>query len=55
MQVATREIAEQFVRSQIGIIKKHGGTPKINDAKMEEILESTQASFESLCSRQTKK
>jgi hypothetical protein len=48
MAISSEKMAEQFLRDQIRIMKKHGKGPKLSSAQREKLLSEIKASFESL-------
>ena len=48
MKLSSRKVADNFLRDQIRIMRKHGSAPKLTPAQYKKILAETQKSFESL-------
>ena len=49
--MTTRELAAQYIRDQLDIIRKHGGKPRLNAEQRREAIASTQRTFETMRER----
>ncbi len=47
-KISSQKMAEQFLRDQIRIMKKHGKAPKLTPAQKKTLVSDIKASFESL-------
>jgi len=46
--MSSKQLAEQFVKEQLAIMKKHGPAPKLSADQRKDLVDSTRKTFESL-------
>lgn len=50
--MTTHALAAQYIRDQIRIIRKHGGTPKLTADQLRKAIASAERTFEAMRARQ---
>ena len=49
--MTTHKLAAQYIREQLEIIKKHGGTPRLTAEQRRDAIAETQRTFEAMQDR----